>query len=160
MLSERFPDAPLIPLCAKTGDKVDYLLDVITEKLPQDHFYFPPDQITDRGNRFLASELIREKLMRFLGEEVPYSAAVMIDHFETTDNLVRIAATIFVERKSQKAIVIGKNGERLKQVGSAARCNMERLFDSKVYLNLWVKVKTGWSDDDRAIKSLGYDENQ
>lgn len=154
----RFPDAPLIPFSALSGDNVSQLMTVLSATLPQDYFYFERDQITDRSDRFLAAELIREKLMRFLGQEVPYSTAVMIDSFEKDKKLLRIAATIFVERDSQKSIVIGNKGERLKQIGSAARQNMERLFGEKVYLSLWVKVKSGWSDDQRALKSLGYDE--
>ncbi len=157
-LSQRFPNIPIVPFSAKQGDNVTYLLEFLAEALPIDHFYFGSDQLTDRSERFLAAELIREKLMRFSGQEIPYSIAVMIDQFTRNGGLLRISATIFVERDSQKAIVIGRNGERLKQVGSTARQNMERLFNSKVYLDLWVKVKTGWSDDTRALKSLGYDE--
>ena len=159
-LSELFPDVPLLPISALEGDNMPHLLDVIKNQLPQDHFYFPTDQVTDRSDRFMASELIREKIMRFLGEEVPYSTAVMIDQFEITEKIINIAATILVERKGQKAIMIGRKGVRLKQIGQAARYNMERLFGQKVYLNLWVKVKSGWSDDERALKSLGYDENE
>lgn len=157
-LQQQFPDVPLIPISALSGDNVPRLMHVIAEQLPNDYFYFDNDQITDRSDRFLAAELIREKLMRFLGQEVPYSTAVMIEQFEKEDKLLRIAATIFVERDSQKSIVIGNKGERLKQIGSAARQNMQRLFGEKVFLSLWVKVKTGWSDDQRALKSLGYDE--
>lgn len=157
-LSEKFPDVPIVPFSAKLGDNVSYLLTLLAEQLPQDHFYFGSDQMTDRSERFIAAELIREKIMRFLGQEIPYSAAVMIEQFVKEKKLLRIAATIFVERDSQKAIMIGKRGEQLKQIGQTARQNMERLFGDKVYLNLWVKVKSGWSDDDRALKSLGYDE--
>lgn len=159
MLGKKFPEAHLIPISAEKGDNVPRLLEMLTQYLPEDHFYFPGDQLTDRSERFLSAELIREKIMRFLGEEVPYSTAVMIDQFEMDGELLRIAATIFVERKGQKAIMIGKKGDRLKQIGQAARYNMERLFGHKVYLNLWVKVKTGWSDDERALKSLGYDDD-
>jgi len=157
-LNEQFPTNPLVPISALQGDNIEALLNLLSDQLPLDHFYFPSGQMTDRSEPFLASELIREKLTRYLSQELPYSAAVMIDEFNRQQNLLRISATIFVERDSQKAIVIGNKGERLKQIGQAARQNMERLFDNKVYLNLWVKVKTGWSDDARAVKSLGYDE--
>lgn len=157
-LNDQFEDSMIVPFSAKQGDNVTYLLSLLAERLPEDNFYFESDQITDRSDRFIAAELIREKITRFLGQEIPYSAAVMIEQFTKENNLLRIAATIFVERDTQKAIIIGKAGARLKQIGQTARQNMERLFGEKVYLNLWVKVKVGWSDDNRALKSLGYNE--
>lgn len=126
--------------------------------MPQGPFYFPEDQITDRSSRFLAAELVREKIMRQLGDEIPYEITVEIEEFIHTGALLEISALILVERPSQKAIVIGEKGSRLKQIGQEARIDMETLFDTKVMLNTWVKVKAGWSDDERALRSLGYDD--
>ena len=117
-----------------------------------------PDAITDRSERFLAAEFIREKLFRQLGEELPYGLTVEIEKFEEEGRLRRIHAAVIVDRAAHKAMVIGEGGSRLKQVASAARLEMEKLFDSKVFLEVWVKVKSGWADDQRALKSLGYDE--
>lgn len=124
--------------------------------MPAGTHLFPDDQITDRTMRFMAAEIIREKLMRQLGEELPYAATVEIESWEQDGSLVRIHALILVEREGQKRIVIGSGGSRLKQIGTDARKDIERLLDAKVMLNLWVKVKAGWSDDERALRSLGY----
>jgi len=115
------------------------------------------DEITDRSQRFLAAELVREQLMLRLGEEVPYSATVSIDRFEVDGTMLRIAATIWVEREGQKAIVVGKGGESIKQIGRAARENMERLFGHKIFLETWCKVREGWADDVAALKQFGYE---
>jgi GTP-binding protein Era len=118
---------------------------------------FPEDDLTDKSERFLASEYIREKVFRLLGDELPYATAVEIEKFEVEGAMRRIYAAIVVDRESHKAIVIGKGGESLKRIASEARQDMERLFDGKVYLEVWVKVKSGWNDDERLLKSLGYE---
>lgn len=156
VLNQKRHFSEVIPLSALRGHNLASLHDVVGRYLP----YAPPmygeDQITDRSQRFLASEMIREKIMRQMGDEVPYDLMVQIDQFKIEGRLYRIDATILVERDGQKAIVIGEGGQKLKTIGKAARLDMEKLFDSKVMLTLWVKVKGGWSDDERALKSLGY----
>ena len=129
---------------------------VIAEQLPENDHFFPEDQITDRSSRFLAAELVREKIMRQLGAELPYQITVEIEEFKQQGKTLHIHALILVERDGQKKIIMGDKGERIKRIGSDARRDMEVLFDSKVMLNLWVKVKGGWSDDERALRSLGY----
>lgn len=146
----------IVPVSAKTGKNIDELLRVIREVLPEAPAMYPEDQLTDRDERFFASELVREKLFRELGEELPYSCEVAIDSFKEEGALRRIEATIWVDRDSHKPIVIGDKGERLKRIGTAARKDMEKLFDGKVYLGLWVKVKRGWTEDERALRSFGY----
>ncbi len=146
----------IVPVSAKSGKNVDELMRVIREALPVAPALYPEDQLTDRDERFFASELVREKLFRELGEELPYSCEVAIDSFKEEGALRRIEATIWVDRESHKPIVIGDKGERLKRIGTAARKDMERLFDGKVYLGLWVKVKRGWTEDERALRSFGY----
>ena len=146
----------IVPVSAKSGKNVDELMRVIREALPVAPSLYPEDQLTDRDERFFASELVREKLFRELGEELPYSCEVAIDSFKEEGALRRIEATIWVDRESHKPIVIGDKGERLKRIGTAARKDMERLFDGKVYLGLWVKVKRGWTEDERALRSFGY----
>ena len=128
------------------------------KRLPAGERFFPEDQITDRSQRFLAAELVREKLMRQLGEEIPYELTVEIEEFKQEGKILHISALVLVERDSQKAIIIGNKGQRLKNIGKDARLDMETLFDTKVMLNLWVKVKSGWSDDERALQSLGYED--
>lgn len=155
-LSERFPDAEVVPLSALRASNLQALEDVIIERLPEGVHFFEEDQITDRSSRFLAAEIIREKVMRQLGAEIPYSVTVEVEEFEQEGKILHISAAILVERDGQKRILIGTKGERIKQIGQQARLDMERLFDSKVMLNLWVKVKSGWSDDERALRSLGY----
>lgn len=151
----------IVPISAQNGHNLDQLESMIEEMMPESVHFFPEDQITDRSSRFLAAELVREKIMRQLGDELPYEMAVEIEEFKQEMRpkgpLLTISALILVERPSQKAIVIGEKGSRLRQIGQDARLDMERMFDAKVMLNLWVKVKGGWSDDDRALKSLGYD---
>ena len=146
----------IVPVSAKTGKNAEELLRVIRDALPEGPAMYPEDQLTDRDERFFASELVREKLFRELGEELPYSCEVAIDSFKEEGALRRIEATIWVDRESHKPIVIGDKGERLKRIGTAARKDMERLFDGKVYLGLWVKVKKGWTDDERSLRSFGY----
>ncbi len=153
--SAAFPFAEIVPVSAKQGTGIDVLLKALTGYLPEGQPLFGEDDYTDQTERVLAAELIREKLFRLCGEEIPYATAVTLDKFEEEGRLRRIYATILVDRDSQKAIVIGKGGEKLKQISTQARQDMEKLFDAKVYLEVWVKVKGGWSDDLRVLKSLG-----
>ncbi|MDR9467628.1 GTPase Era [Marinospirillum sp.] len=146
----------IIPISALQGNQVDELVKAANERLPEGPHFFPEDQVTDRSSRFLASELVREKIMRQLGEELPYSATVEIEKFEQKGHVLHIHALILVEREGQKKIIIGDKGQQIKQIGRDARLDMEKAFESKVMLNLWVKVKSNWSDDARALKSLGY----
>lgn len=156
-LAQRREFADVVPLSGKSGDNVAALERSVLERLPPSEPFFPEDQITDRSERFLAAEMIREKLTRRLGQEIPYALTVEIQEFKEEGGLLRISAVIWVERAGQKSIVIGKSGAVLKDVGQKARMDMERLFEQKVFLQLWVKVKEGWSDDERALHSLGYD---
>ncbi|KAA0011463.1 GTPase Era [Billgrantia pellis] len=149
--------AAIIPLSAKHGTNVPELEAEVAKHLPEGIHHFPDDQITDRSQRFLAAELVREKIMRQLGDELPYQVTVEIEEFRDEGKIVYISALILVERAGQKKILIGDKGERIKSIGREARLDMERALDAKVMLNLWVKVKRGWSDDERALKSLGYD---
>lgn len=155
-LSLRRQFAEIIPISATAGTNIEVLEKAINNFLPQNPFFFPPEEITDRSERFLASEIIREKLTRFLGEEVPYSLSVIIDQFKRKEKILHIVATIIVEKAGQKAIVIGKDGENLKKIGTLARKDLEVLFAQKVFLQLWVKVKSSWSDDMRLLQSYGY----
>lgn len=160
MLSQSFEFDEVVPLSALRGQNLDALTQTLAERLPISEFFYPEDQITDRSERFMAAELIREKLMRQLGAELPYSMAVEIEQFKHDGSILHIHGLILVERPGQKKIVIGDKGARIKKVGHDARLDMEQLFDAKVMLNLWVKVKGGWADDDRALKSLGYLEDR
>ncbi len=146
----------VIPISAQAGKHVDVVENVLIKKMPESPLFFPHDQVTDRSERFLAAEIVREKLMRNLGDEVPYYLTVELEQFVEESTIINIAAVIWVEKKGQKAIVIGKHGAMLKQIGIQARADMERLFAQQVYLQLWVKVKSGWSDNVRALRSLGY----
>ena len=150
--------AAILPVSALRQHNVDALEEQILTLLPESGHFFPEDQITDRSQRFLAAEIVREKIMRQLGDELPYSIAVEIEEFAQEGEVLHISAVIFVERTGQKRILIGDKGSRLRSIGSDARRDMEGLFDSKVMLRLWVKVKSGWSDDERALRSLGYDD--
>lgn len=158
-LSDKHEFAGIVPISAKTGSNVDRLEHVIESYIPKGDYFYPEDQITDRSSRFLAAELVREKIMRQLGDELPYEMTVEIEEFKQSPKLLEISALILVDRESQKRIVIGDKGQRLKQIGTDARHDMQVLFDSKVMLNLWVKVKTGWADSERALKSLGYHDD-
>jgi len=157
-LSEKMSFAEILPISASNGNNVDALEKQIVRRLPDGVHYFPEDQVTDRSERFMASELVREKIMRRLGDEIPYQVAVEIEEFKRDAKLVTIRALILVERDGQKKIIIGKKGEQIKAIGRDARLDMEKLFDSKVMLTLWIKVKSGWSDSDRALRSLGYED--
>jgi GTP-binding protein Era len=149
--------AELVPLSAEKGLGTDQLLVAVTRYLPEGPPVFDADDITDRSERFMASEILREKLFRNLGEELPYGIAVEIEKFEQEGDLRRIHAAVIVDKAGHRAIVIGKAGERLKRISTDARKEMETLFGGKVWLETWVKVKGGWADDERALKSLGYD---
>lgn len=157
-VSQKMEFAHIIPISAEKGHNVDQLQKVVASFVPESVHHYPEDQITDRSQRFLAAELVREKIMRQLGDELPYSVTVEIEEFKQEEKILRISAKILVEREGQKKIIIGDKGGQLKIIGRDARLDMERLFDSKVMLSLWVKVKSGWADSERALKSLGYDD--
>lgn len=158
-LSEQGDFAGIIPVSAKQGKNIDMVKEEVRKRLPESEFYFPEDYVTDRSIRFLAAEVVREKLMRFMGDELPYSVTVEIEQFKWQDNGVwQINALILVERETQKRMVIGNKGEKLKVIGREARKDLEEMLDNKVFLELWVKVKSGWADDERALRSLGYGE--
>jgi len=146
----------IIPISAKTGAGLDVLLDKIVRALPAGPRYFPEDQLTDQPERFLAAEIIREKILQKTGKEVPYSIAVMLDRYEELEKLIRIAATIYCEREGQKGILIGKRGARLKEIGTAARLELERLLTKKVFLELHVKVKPGWKESEAFVEDLDW----
>ncbi|MBE6423972.1 GTPase Era [Succinivibrio dextrinosolvens] len=148
----------IIPVSALRGTNLHILKQIIKDALPEGDHLFPDDSITDRSSRFLAAEIVREKLMRQMGDELPYSSTVEVEEFKEDNGLLRISAAILVERNGQKKMVVGAGGDRIKKIGTEARKDMEKLFDSKVFLKLFVKVKAGWSDDARALKSLGYDD--
>lgn len=160
-LAQKYDFAHIIPGSALKGKQVAELKQILEQAMPISDFVFPNDYYTDRSERFLAAEIIREKLIRQLGEELPYSITVEIEKFKIDDKgVLHISGLILVERSGQKSIVIGKGGQRLKQVGTDARKDMSRLFGGKIFLELWVKVKDGWADDERALRSLGFDEQQ
>lgn len=156
-VQSKFGFHDIVPVSALKAVQLDRLLACIAPLLPEGDFWYPEDQITDRSERFLVAEIVREKIMRQLGEEIPYRIAVGIDRFVQEGSMVHIDATIYVERTGQKAVVIGHQGQRLKQIGEDARVDIERLLDQRVMLGLWVKVRSGWSDDERILRSLGYD---
>jgi GTP-binding protein Era len=141
---------------AERGTQLSALIDTIRPYLPQNPPLFSEDEATDRDERFIAAELVREKLFRLLGEEIPYSTSVIIEQFKMEGELRKIDASIIVDKANQKAIIIGKGGEKLKLIGTTARKDMEENFGGKVYLKIWVKVKSGWADDARVLKTLGY----
>jgi GTP-binding protein Era len=157
-LSEQADFKAIMPVSALNRHNVGDLEQAIREELPVSVHLFPEDQVTDRSQRFMAAELVREKIMRQLGEELPYAITVEIEEFQQRADVIHISALIFVERDGQKRILIGKGGSRLRSIGAEARRDMEELFESQVMLKLWVKVKSGWSDDERALRSLGYDD--
>ena len=157
-LSKRINFAHVVPVSAEKGTNVAELELHIEKLLHPSLPYFPEEQITDKTDRFLAAELIREKLMRLLGQEIPYAVSVEVEAYEEQQKIINISALIWVERQNQKAIIIGAKGQQLKEIGKQARVSMEELYGKKVFLKLWVKVKEGWSDDERALKSLGYND--
>ncbi|MCB1632212.1 MAG: GTPase Era [Pseudomonadales bacterium] len=157
-LRQKHDFAAIVPVSALRGNNLEALEREITARLPETTHLFPQDQLTDRSERFMVAEIVREKLIRQLGEELPYASAVQIEEFRTERAVVHISALILVDKPGQKAIVIGQGGARLKRVGAEARADIERLLGTKVMLRLWVKVRSGWADDERALASLGYDD--
>ena len=157
-LQNRYPDAVLIPLSAKKEKNLDALIKVVKKCLPIAPFYFPDDQLTDRSERFLVSEIIREKIMRQFGREIPHQTVVALERMKIEKEIVNIDATVFVEKNSQKRILIGSSGDKIKRVSTDARLDIENLLEKKVMLRTWVKVKSGWSRDDDILKSLGFNE--
>jgi GTP-binding protein Era len=158
-LAALFKFTDIVPLSARKGINLESLEESIYKLMPEGEMIFDEDQLTDRSSRFLAAEMVREKLFRHLGQELPYSLTVDIEQFEDDNGMFRISAVIYVERSGQKSIVIGKKGELLKQVGKDAREDMEKLFGCKVFLQLWVKVREGWSDNERMLRNLGYNDD-
>ena len=161
-MQERHAFAQFVPLSARKADDVKRLFGIIEPYLPEQAWFFEEDALTDRSDRFLASEIIREKLFRLTGDELPYTSTVVIDRYEEegtaqTNRLVKIAASIVVEREAHKGMIIGSGGERLKRIGSEARQELETLLDAKVFVELWVKVRSGWADDDQHLRSYGYE---
>lgn len=156
-LAQKFDFAEILPISAQRGKNVHILQKIVRKSLREGVHHFPEEYVTDRSQRFMASEIIREKLMRFTGEELPYSVTVEIEQFKLNERgTYEINGLILVEREGQKKMVIGAKGQKIKTIGTEARADMERLFDNKVHLELWVKVKAGWADDERALRSLGY----
>ncbi|HWH80801.1 MAG TPA: GTPase Era [Burkholderiaceae bacterium] len=156
-MQERHAFAEFVPLSAKKDADVQRLLGIVRPYLPEQPWFYDAEALTDRSERFLASEIIREKLFRLTGDELPYTSTVVIDEFKEEGNLRRISASIVVERDAHKGMVIGNGGERLKRIGSEARQELETLMDAKVYIELWVKVRSGWADDEAHLRSYGYE---
>lgn len=161
-MQERHPFAEFVPMSAKNPRDVARLLEICAGYLPEQAWWYAPDELTDRSERFLVSEVVREKLFRLTGDELPYTSTVVIDHFKEEKSrahgrMLRLAASIVVERESHKAMVIGQGGERLKRIGSEARLELEKLLQAKVFIELWVKVRSGWADDEARLRSFGYE---
>ena len=155
-LADSLPQAKIIPISVKKNMQIEAITNLISSYLPKSEFYFPREQIMNHSERFHIAEIIREKLMTLLDKELPYSLCVEIEKFERQNEIVHIDALIWAEREGQKCIIIGEKGNILKEVGSRARLDLEQFFGKKVFLKLWVKVKESWSDDARAVQSLGY----
>ncbi|MGE4242778.1 MAG: GTPase Era [Ramlibacter sp.] len=161
-MQARHPFAEFVPMSAKNAKDVERLFAICEKYLPQQPWWYGEDELTDKSERFMAAEVVREKLFRLTGEELPYTSTVIIDKFDEEPSpkhkrFLKIAATIVVERDSHKAMVIGEGGERLKRIGTEARTELEKLFDGKVFLQMWVKVRSGWADDDARVRSFGYE---
>jgi GTPase len=156
-MQERHNFAEFVPLTARKDADVQRLIGIVKPYLPVQPWFYEEDALTDRSDRFLASEIIREKLFRLTGDELPYTSTVVIDKFEEEGNLRRISASIVVERDAHKGMIIGSGGERLKRIGSEARQELEKLMDAKVFIELWVKVRSGWADDEAHLRSYGYE---
>tara|TARA_R100001163_G_scaffold63302_1_gene54980 strand:+ start:1577 stop:2488 length:912 start_codon:yes stop_codon:yes gene_type:complete len=155
-LAKKYDFQEIVPISALKNQGIKELQQVLSKYLPRGEFLFPDDQLTDKNSRFLAAEFVREKITRQMGDELPYEVSVEIEEFKEEKGILHISALIIVEREGQKKILIGRNGESLKLIGTEARKEMESLFGARVMLNLWIKVKRGWSDDERALRSLGY----
>jgi GTP-binding protein Era len=156
-IAEKFQFTAIVPVSAKLRFQLDGLQNEIKKYLPENEPIFGEDDITDRSEKFLASEIVREKLFRFVGDELPYTSTVLIEKFEQEGNLRRIFAAILVERDSHKSMIIGNKGARLKEVSTQARLDMEKLFGGPVYLEIWVKVKSGWADNEAGLRAYGYE---
>lgn len=156
-MSQRHDFVAIIPISAKTGVQVDELQAKLQTYLPEGPHLFPDDQLTDRSTKFLCAELLREKIFRFCGQELPYAVTVDIESFKDEGNLIRIHALILVEKDNHKRMIIGDKGQKLKEMATGARLDMEKLLGKKVFLQCWCKVKSGWADDERMLKQLGYD---
>ncbi len=161
-MQERHPFAEFVPMSAKKRDDIERLYGICEKYLPEQAWWYAEDELTDRSEKFLASETVREKLFRFTGDELPYTSTVVIDKFDEEKSkqhkrFIRIAATIVVERDGHKAMVIGEKGERLKRISTEARQELEKLLDAKVFLEVWVKVRSGWADDEARVRSFGYE---
>lgn len=161
-MQQRHAFAEFVPMSANAAADAERLLDICEPYLPTQPWWYGPDELTDRSERFLAGEVVREKLFRLTGDELPYTSTVVVDRFDeepgrTAERMVRIAATIVVERDGHKAMVIGEGGERLKRIGTEARRELEKLLGAKVFIELWVKVRSGWADDDARVRSFGYE---
>ena len=161
-MQERHPFAEFVPMSAKNKGDIERMFGICAKYLPEQPWWYSEDELTDRSEKFLASEVVREKLFRLTGDELPYTSTVVIDQFKEEKSrahgrMVRIAATIVVERDGHKAMVIGEKGERLKRIGTEARQELEKLMDCKVFIELWVKVRSGWADDEARVRSFGYE---
>jgi GTP-binding protein Era len=156
-ISQDFKFADIVPVSAKQGSKMDELLAALRRHLPAGELIYAADDVTDRSERFLAAELLREKVFRYTGEELPYSTSVVIEQFQQEGKLRRIHAAILVDKEAHKAMLIGRKGEKLKEIATQARLDMEKMFDGKVYLEVFVKLRSGWADDERVLRSLGYE---
>lgn len=156
-VNELYAFEDIVPTSAMKSEGIDNLINVVKGKLPFGDLVYPEDEITDRPERFFAAEIIREKLFQLMGEEIPYGVTVEIEEFEIKEGLRRIGATIIVSKNAHKGMIIGAGGSKLKVIGTKARLDMERFFDGKVFLRLWVKVKKGWMDDGQLVKQFGYD---
>lgn len=163
-MQQRHPFAEIVPMAAKNTKDIERLFSICEKYLPEHPWWYDEDELTDRSEKFMAGEMVREKLFRLTGDELPYTSTVVIDKFEEEEpqkkgqkRLVRIAATIVVERDGHKAMVIGDKGERIKRIGTEARVELEKLMDAKVFLELWVKVRSGWADDEARVRSFGYE---
>lgn len=154
-LSKRMSFASIVPISVKKNINIDRLENLIHSYLPENDYYFPESQLTDKDNNFLIAEIVREKIMRVTNQEVPYGSAVVVESLKKENNILHIEVIIWVERKGQKMIIIGKKGEKLKEIGRQARLDLEKKFACKVFLSLWIKVKEGWVDDERTLRTLG-----
>ncbi|MCT7297228.1 GTPase Era [Ralstonia sp. CHL-2022] len=152
-----FPFAEIVPMSAKNRDDIDRLLGIVRPYLPEGEPMYDAEALTDRSERFLAAEIVREKVFRWTGDELPYSSTVIVDKFETEGRLRRVFVTILVDRDAHKAMIIGAKGAKLKQISTEARMDMEKLFDGKVYLEVWIKVKSGWADNEAGLRAYGYE---
>ncbi|MGN8061221.1 GTPase Era [Ralstonia sp. 22111] len=156
-MAQVFPFAEIVPMSAKNRDDIDRLLGIVRSYLPEGEPMYDPEALTDRSERFLAAEIVREKVFRWTGDELPYSSTVIVDKFETEGRLRRVFVTILVDRDAHKAMIIGAKGAKLKQISTEARMDMEKLFDGKVYLEVWIKVKSGWADNEAGLRAYGYE---